>query len=146
MAQRRGRRPSRLTAPRGTARATHRAARAPSPAVEARRLEQHFVYNALNTIAALMRTDPDRARELLLGFADLTRATDRPEGTPGTLGDELDAVRAYLSSSRPGSAPGCRWSRVDPTCTPLPMPPLRVLAAVRAIVQQRIEPRPGAAR
>ena len=27
-------------------------------ATEARRLEQHFVYNALNTIAALIRTDP----------------------------------------------------------------------------------------
>ena len=35
-------------------------------------------------------------RELLLGFADLTRAADRPEGAPGTLGDELAAVRAYL--------------------------------------------------
>ncbi len=57
---------------------------------EARRLEQHFVYNALNTIAALMRTDPARARELLLGFADLNRAADRPDGTPGTLADELD--------------------------------------------------------
>ena len=29
-------------------------------ATEARRLDQHFVYNALNTIAALMRTDPAR--------------------------------------------------------------------------------------
>lgn len=112
-------------------------------AVEARRLEQHFVYNALNTIASLMRTDPVRARELLLGFADLTRAADRPEGVPGTLGDELAAVRAYLQLEQ------ARFGRrlqveivVDEGLHALPMAPRRVLDAVRAVVQQRIEPRP----
>jgi bifunctional non-homologous end joining protein LigD len=113
-------------------------------AVEARRLEQHFVYNALNTIAALMRTDPGRARELLLGFADLTRAADRPDGVPGTLGDELAAVRAYLQLEQ------ARFGRrlqveivVDDDLHALPMAPRRVLDAVRSVVQQRIEPRPG---
>jgi bifunctional non-homologous end joining protein LigD len=113
-------------------------------AVEARRLEQHFVYNALNTIAALMRTDPGRARELLLGFADLTRAADRPEDVPGTLGDELAAVRAYLQLEQ------ARFGRrlqveivVDDDLHALPMAPRRVLDAVRSVVQQRIEPRPG---
>jgi bifunctional non-homologous end joining protein LigD len=115
---------------------------APAP-VEARRLEQHFVYNALNTIASLMRTDPVRARELLLGFADLTRAADRPEGVPGTLGDELAVVRAYLQLEQ------ARFGRrlqveivVDEGLHALPMTPRRVLDAVRAVVQQRIEPRP----
>jgi bifunctional non-homologous end joining protein LigD len=113
-------------------------------AVEARRLEQHFVYNALNTIAALMRTDPVHARELLLGFADLTRVADRPEGAAGTLGDEIAAVRAYLQLEQ------ARFGRrlqveitVDEGLHALPMGPRRVLDAVRAVVQQRIEPRPG---
>ena len=101
------------------------ATRAVARPVEARRLEQHFVYNALNTIAALMRTDPGRARELLLGFADLNRAADRPEGTPGTLGDELDRgaglPAARAGPVRPAAAGGdrrrrggarrCRWRR-----------------------------------
>ncbi|MDF3050219.1 MAG: histidine kinase internal region [Pseudonocardia sp.] len=117
---------------------------APSPAVEARRLEQHFVYNALNTIAALMRTDTGRARELLLGFADLTRAADRPEGTPGTVGDELDAIRAYLELEQARFGPRLQVEIVvDDDVRRLPMPPRRVLDAVRATVQQRIEPRPG---
>ena len=80
------------------------AARAPAPPaaspttepVPARRLEQHFVYNALNTIAALIRTDPGRARELLFGFADLSRAADQPGDATSTLDQELDAVRGYL--------------------------------------------------
>ena len=116
----------------------------PTAPTEARRLEQHFVYNALNTIAALMRTDPARARELLLGFADLTRAADRPEGGPGTLGDELAAVRAYLQLEQARFGPRLRVEiRVDEALHGLPMAPRRVLDAVRAVVQQRIEPRPG---
>ena len=112
--------------------------------VEARRLEQHFVYNALNTIAALMRTDPARARELLLGFADLNRAADRPDGTPGTLADELTAVRAYLQLEQARFGPRLQVEiAVDEGLHALPMAPRRVLDAVRAVVQQRIEPRPG---
>jgi hypothetical protein len=112
--------------------------------VETRRLEQHFVYNALNTIAALMRTDPARARELLLGFADLNRAADRPDGTPGTLADELTAVRAYLQLEQARFGPRLQVEiAVDEGLHPLPMAPRRVLDAVRAVVQQRIEPRPG---
>ena len=111
---------------------------------ETRRLEQHFVYNALNTIAALMRTDPARARELLLGFADLNRAADRPDGTPGTLADELTAVRAYLQLEQARFGPRLQVEIVvDEGLHALPMAPRRVLDAVRAVVQQRIEPRPG---
>ena len=111
---------------------------------ETRRLEQHFVYNALNTIAALMRTDPARARELLLGFADLNRAADRPDGTPGTLADELTAVRAYLQIEQARFGPRLQVEIVvDEGLHALPMAPRRVLDAVRAVVQQRIEPRPG---
>jgi bifunctional non-homologous end joining protein LigD len=116
----------------------------PSAAVETRRLEQHFVYNALNTIAALMRTDPGRARELLLGFADLTRAADKPEGAPGTLGDELGAVRDYLELEQARFGPRLQVEiAVEDGLHTVPMAPRRVLDAVRAVVQQRIEPRPG---
>jgi bifunctional non-homologous end joining protein LigD len=116
----------------------------PAAAVETRRLEQHFVYNALNTIAALMRTDPGRARELLLGFADLTRAADRPEGAPGTLGDELGAVRAYLQLEQARFGPRLQVEMaVAEGLHAAPMAPRKVLDAVRAVVQQRIEPRPG---
>jgi bifunctional non-homologous end joining protein LigD len=130
--------------------AEHRSAAPSAPgsaepsAVEARRLEQHFVYNALNTIAALMRTDAVRARELLLGFADLTRAADRPAGAPGTLGDELAAVRAYLQLEQARFGPRLQVEiTVDEGLHALPIAPRRVLDAVRAVVQQRIEPRPG---
>ena len=46
-------------------------------------ISPHFIYNALTTIAAFVRSDPDRARELLLEFADFpgTRS-GRPVSSP----------------------------------------------------------------
>ena len=118
---------------------------APEPPAEeagmTRRLEQHFVYNSLNTIAALIRTDPGRARDLLIGFADLSRAADRVGGS--TLGDELAAVHGYLQLEQ------ARFGRrlqvavdVEPTLHPIPVTPMQILAAVREVVQRDIEPRP----
>ena len=110
--------------------------------VEARRLEQHFVYNSLNAIASLIRTDPARARELLVGFADLSRATDRPADTPSTLGHELAVVRDYLALEQARFGKRLRVEiDVDRAFTTVPVEPLHVLAAVRDAVQRDIEPR-----
>jgi LytS/YehU family sensor histidine kinase len=111
-------------------------------AVADRRLEQHFVYNSLNAIASLIRTDPMRARELLVGFADLSRATDRPAGTPSTLGDELSSVRDYLALEQARFGKRLRVEiAVDPALHGAPVEPLRLLSAVRDAVQRDIEPR-----
>jgi bifunctional non-homologous end joining protein LigD len=110
--------------------------------VEARRLEQHFVYNSLNAIASLIRTDPARARELLVGFADLSRATDRPTHTPSTLGHELATVRDYLALEQARFGRRLRVEIDVPTALlAAPIEPLRLLAVVRDAVQRDIEPR-----
>jgi bifunctional non-homologous end joining protein LigD len=115
----------------------------PVPAVETRRLGQHFVYNSLNTIAALIRTDPSRARELLFGFADLSRATDEAGEASSTLGRELDAVRGYLQLEQARFGKRLRVELdIDTALHDVPVEPLRVLGAVRAAVQRDIEPRP----
>ncbi|MGE3286522.1 MAG: histidine kinase [Pseudonocardia sp.] len=112
------------------------------PATERRRLEQHFFYNSLNTIASVIRTDPARARDLLLGFADLNRATDRAAATT-TLGEELAAVRAYLQLEQARFGRRLRVDLdVDAALHDLELPPLALLDAVRTTVQERIEPRP----
>ncbi|MDN5747878.1 MAG: histidine kinase, partial [Pseudonocardia sp.] len=109
------------------------------PPVEVRRLEQHFVYNSLNTIAALIRTDPSRARELLFGFADLSRTADGPPES--TLGRELDAVRAYLRIEQ--ARFGARLQvdiDVEPGVEVVPIASMTVLSVVRQAVQKGIEP------
>ena len=43
-------------------------------------ISPHFIYNSLAAIASFVRTDPERARELLLEFADFTRYALRRGG------------------------------------------------------------------
>ncbi len=59
-------------------------------------ISPHFVYNSLNAIASFVRTDPDRARELLLDFADFTRYSFRRLGEFTTLEEELRSIERYL--------------------------------------------------
>src|SRR4029079_13661947 len=56
----------------------------------------HFVFNALNTIASLVRTDPDRARGLVVAFADYVRPKLAPPHAVVSFGEELRHVQSYL--------------------------------------------------
>ncbi len=59
-------------------------------------ISPHFVYNSLTTIASFVRTDPERARELLLDFADFIRYALRRAADFTSLADELSCVDRYL--------------------------------------------------
>jgi two-component system LytT family sensor kinase len=59
-------------------------------------ISPHFIYNSLTAIASFVRTDPDRARELLLEFADFTRYSFRRHGEFTTLAEELRSIEQYL--------------------------------------------------
>lgn len=60
-------------------------------------ISPHFVYNSLAAIASFVRTDPVRARELLLEFADFTRYSFRSGGAFTTLEEELVNIERYLA-------------------------------------------------
>jgi two-component system LytT family sensor kinase len=59
-------------------------------------ISPHFIYNSLTAIASFVRTDPERARELLLEFADFTRYSFRRHGEFTTLAEELRSIERYL--------------------------------------------------
>ena len=63
-------------------------------------ISPHFIYNALAAIASFVRTDPERARELLLEFADFSRYALRRGGEFTTLVRRAAQRRAL---SRPGA-------------------------------------------
>jgi two-component system LytT family sensor kinase len=73
-----------------------RLARAEVRALRAQ-ISPHFIYNALNTIGSFIRTDPERARELLHEFADFTRYSFRGAGEFTTLKDELQNIQRYVA-------------------------------------------------
>ena len=56
----------------------------------------HFLFNALNTIIAVTRTDPGRARDLLVHLSRFFRKNLKRSGDVSTLEEELAHVRSYL--------------------------------------------------
>ena len=60
-------------------------------------INPHFLFNTINTIAMLIRTDPSAARELLRDFATFYRRTLESGDDLIPLGRELEYVRAYLN-------------------------------------------------
>lgn len=78
----------------------------------AQQIEPHFLFNAINTISALIHTAPDRADELLTGLARLLRSTtDLRERTQHRLEEELALLRAYaaLMCERFGDRVSLAW-------------------------------------
>ena len=59
-------------------------------------ISPHFIYNSLTAIASFVRTDPDRARDLLLEFADYTRYSFRRNGSLTTVAEELRCIDCYF--------------------------------------------------
>jgi len=60
-------------------------------------ISPHFLYNALSAISVLVRTDPLRARELLMEFAGFTRYCFRSDTRFTTLADEMENIERYLA-------------------------------------------------
>lgn len=63
-------------------------------------ISPHFIYNSLNAIASFINTDPARARELVVEFADFTRYSFRRHGDFTTLAEELRCIDRYLLLER----------------------------------------------
>lgn len=85
-------------------------ARARIDALQAR-IRPHFLYNSMNTIASLTRSDPARAEDAVLDLADLFRASlDQRRGLI-PLAEELEAARTYqrIEQLRLGERLRVRW-------------------------------------
>lgn len=59
-------------------------------------INPHFFFNTLNTIISFSRTNPEKARELLVHLAGLFRQTLNRHGSLTTLREELECVSTYL--------------------------------------------------
>jgi two-component system LytT family sensor kinase len=103
-------------------------------------ISPHFVYNSLTAIASFTRTDPDRARELLVEFADFTRYALRRGGEFATLSDELRNTERYLVLEQARFGDRLRISlRVAPEVLPIAVPFLVVQPLVENAVRHGLE-------
>ncbi len=60
------------------------------------RIRPHFLFNSLNTIASLTRTQPELAEEATIDLADLFRGTLSESNREHRLEDEWELCRRYL--------------------------------------------------
>ena len=61
-------------------------------------LQPHFLFNTLNSISALVHSNPDGADEMISRLGDFLRATlDEPQGPMVTLHRELAFIQDYLA-------------------------------------------------
>ena len=60
-------------------------------------IHPHFLFNALNTISSFCRTNPIKARELILNLSNYFRQTLKREEDFITIKDEYDFLNSYLS-------------------------------------------------
>jgi len=108
-------------------------------------ISPHFIYNTLTTITSFVRTDPERARDLLTEFADFSRRAFRGPGNEfTTLADELVYVNQYLKfeQARFGDRLTVRYN-IDPEVLSTVVPALLVQPLVENAVKHGIEPRLG---
>jgi len=62
-----------------------------------RQINPHFLFNTLNTVSSLIRTDPDQARAVLYKLSSILRRLLRKHDSFSALAEELDFVDDYLS-------------------------------------------------
>ncbi|MEU2062807.1 histidine kinase [Streptomyces sp. NPDC013455] len=103
-------------------------------------ISPHFIYNSLAAIASFVRTDPERARELLLEFADFTRYSFRRHGEFTTLAEELRSVEQFLELVRARFGPRLEVTlQIAPEVLPVAVPFLCLQPLVENAVKHGLE-------
>ncbi|MDH3526202.1 MAG: sensor histidine kinase [Gammaproteobacteria bacterium] len=115
-------------------------ARARVAALQAR-IRPHFLFNSMNTIAALTRSDPDTAEEAIHDLSDLFRAALDTVDEHATLDAELTLARRYLNieALRLGERLAVEW---DTAALPpdVNVPPLILQPLLENAIYHGIEP------
>ncbi|QIP12542.1 histidine kinase [Spirosoma aureum] len=113
------------------------------------KINPHFLYNALNSIASLVHEDPDKAEEMTLLLSKLFRySTSRNGELFSTLADELEMVRTYLQVEqvRFGNRLTFSVEVADPALNELKLPQFLLQPIVENAIKHGIAKRADAGR
>lgn len=113
------------------------------------KINPHFLYNALNSIASLVHENPEQAEEMTLLLSKLFRySTGRDGELFGTLADELEMVRTYLQVEqvRFGNRLTFSVEIADPALNELKLPQFLLQPIVENAIKHGIAKRADAGR
>ncbi|HYH30186.1 MAG TPA: histidine kinase [Pseudonocardia sp.] len=103
-------------------------------------ISPHFVYNSLSAIASFVGSDPERARDLMLDFAEYTRHSLARHGDYTTVEGEFRAIEAYLALARAVLGERLRVQvRIAPEILPVALPYLALQPLVENAVRHGVE-------
>src|SRR5690606_40485900 len=103
-----------------------------------------FIYISLPAIASFGRTDPERARDLLIDFADFTRYSFRRHGEFTTLAEELRSIERYLVLEMARFGDRLQVTlRVAPEVLPVAVPFLCLQPLVENAIRHGLEGKKG---
>jgi len=105
------------------------------------RIRPHFLFNSINAVLSLVRTEPRRAETALEDLADLFRVLMRDNRQLAPLGDEVYLCRQYLDLEklRLGERLQVEW-HVDNMPRDAMVPPLVLQPLLENAVYHGIEP------
>ena len=111
------------------------------------RIRPHFLFNSMNTIASLTRSDPALAEQAVQDLADLFRASLSDQRQTITLEEELEVARTYqrIEELRLGSRLQVRWD-IDRLPRAARVPGLLLQPLIENAIYHGIEPRPEGGR
>lgn len=105
------------------------------------RIRPHFLFNSLNAVLSLVRSEPRRAERALENLADLFRVVMADNRNLGALGDEVELCRRYLEleALRLGDRLRVVW-HVDKMPADVLVPPLMMQPLLENAVYHGVEP------
>ena len=117
-------------------------ARARVHALQAR-IRPHFLFNSMNTIASLTRTNPARAEAAVQDLSDLFRANLSEKRNTITLAEEIEVVRTYqrIEQLRLGDRLNVEWE-VEALPAAALVPGLLLQPLLENAIYHGIEPQP----
>lgn len=106
------------------------------------RIRPHFLFNSMNTIAALTHVDADAAEKAVLDLSEIYRAILNADDSLTTLESEISLTKYYLEIEqlRLGERLTVEW-QLDESLLPVSMPGLVIQPLVENAVYHGIEPR-----
>lgn len=107
------------------------------------RIQPHFLFNSLNTVASLVQEDPRRAEAAVEKLSELLRYTlDASRRAFVPLAEELAAVEGYLEIEALRHGERLKVAvHADPAAADVPVPPLVLQPVVENAVLHGIAPR-----